>query len=53
MRKDYMIAILAAIVALTVPVRLRAQTRGGFFAPADVKCAHCGAMKPSAAKAPS
>lgn len=51
MRKDFMITILAAIVALTVPVRLRAQMRGDFFAPATVKCAHCGAMKPSAAKA--
>jgi len=49
MLKYLMIVILAAAVLLTVPARLCAQARGGGFAP--VKCAHCGAVKPSAAKA--
>ena len=49
MRKNITTMILAAIVMLTAPALLHARAAGGGFAP--VKCARCGAVKPSAAKA--
>ena len=51
MLKHLIFTILAAVVLLTAPALLPAQTKGGAFASASVKCAHCGAVKPAAAKA--